>query len=180
MRFTCWIPEHGDTEGDSRVVDADEAEEAAESYAELLCHRDSANYKTFSDGPVKVMVRAVEEGYLYEVDVFGEATFSFYGREGDDEAVTMRVGDTITLEMLHRLEGCLRVGAWMLEEAAERARIACDVCAPTTALSTGTPRVPAHERPTCCPWYSEHEWCATARPAPAAGPTGTRTGSGGR
>ncbi len=102
------------------------------------------------------------------------------GREGDDEAVTMRVGDTITLEMLHRLEGCLRVGAWMLEEAAERARIACDVCAPTTALSTGTPRVPAHERPTCCPWYSEHEWCATARPAPAAGPTGTRTGSEGR
>ena len=39
------------------------------------------------------------------------------GREGDDEEVTMRVGDTITLEMLHRLEGCLRIGAWMLEEA---------------------------------------------------------------
>ena len=79
MRFTCWIPEHGDTEGDSLDVDANEAEEAAESYAETLCQGDSANYKTFSDGPVKVMVRAVEEGYLYEVDVFGEATFSFYG-----------------------------------------------------------------------------------------------------
>ncbi len=39
------------------------------------------------------------------------------GREGDDEAVTLRVGDTISLEMLHRLEGCLRIGAWMLEEA---------------------------------------------------------------
>lgn len=39
------------------------------------------------------------------------------GREGDDEEVTLRVGDTITLEMLHRLEGCLRIGAWMLEEA---------------------------------------------------------------
>lgn len=77
MRFTCWILEHGDTERDSLDVDADEAEEAAESYAELLCQGDSANYKTFSDGPVRVMVRA--EGYLYEVDVFGEATFSFYG-----------------------------------------------------------------------------------------------------
>lgn len=39
------------------------------------------------------------------------------GREGDDEEVTLRVGDTITLEMLHHLEGCLRIGAWMLEEA---------------------------------------------------------------
>lgn len=39
------------------------------------------------------------------------------GREGDDEEVTLCVGDTITLEMLYRLEGCLRIGAWMLEEA---------------------------------------------------------------
>lgn len=53
-------------------------------------------------------------------------------------------------------------------------------CQPTSPRAAGTPRVPAHERPTCCPWYSEHEWCATARPAPAAGPTGTRTGSEGR
>lgn len=38
------------------------------------------------------------------------------------------------------------------EEMAERARLAC-------------PHVPrraaAHERPTCCPAYSEHERCAT-------------------
>jgi hypothetical protein len=79
MRFTCWIPEHGDTEADSLDVDADEAEEAAEAYAELLCQGDSDNYKTFSDGPVKVMVRAVDDRCLYEVDVFGEATFDFYG-----------------------------------------------------------------------------------------------------
>jgi hypothetical protein len=52
-------------------------------------------------------------------------------------------------------------------------------CTPTTALATGTPRVPAHERPTCSPWYSEHEWCATARPSPSGGPTDTQTGSAG-
>lgn len=48
---------------------------------------------------------------------------------------------------------------------AERARLACDPCAPTSSLATGTPRVPAHERPTCCPWYSEHEWCAAWEPS---------------
>jgi hypothetical protein len=79
MRFTCWIPEHGDTENDSLDVDADEAEAAAEAYAAILCKSDSADYDTFSDGPVKIMVRAVEDRCLYEVDVFGEATFSFYG-----------------------------------------------------------------------------------------------------
>ncbi len=50
------------------------------------------------------------------------------GREGDDESVTLRVGDTITLEMLYRLEGCLRVGAWMLEESRDNDLSDCKTC----------------------------------------------------
>lgn len=58
MKFTCWIPEHGDMECDGFDVDADEAEEAAKSYVKILCQRGSANYGTFINGQVKVMMRA--------------------------------------------------------------------------------------------------------------------------
>jgi hypothetical protein len=49
------------------------------SFCEPPSRRCRANYDTFAKGPVRVMVRAVEDRCLYEVDVFGESTFSFYG-----------------------------------------------------------------------------------------------------
>lgn len=38
------------------------------------------------------------------------------GREGDDEYIQLRVGETVTPEILERLRACLQVGAWMLDE----------------------------------------------------------------
>lgn len=37
------------------------------------------------------------------------------GREGDDQILALRAGETITPELLHRLAGVLAVGAWMQE-----------------------------------------------------------------
>ncbi len=78
MRFACWIPDFGESEGDHQEHAEEDARSAAESLAERLCQGDAAYYRSFLAGPVTVMVRAVEHGYLYEVEVRAEESIDFH------------------------------------------------------------------------------------------------------
>lgn len=80
LKWWCWVPANGDSEDDAIMFstkDVEDAEVAAEVYAERLCQGDPESYETFLNGPVTVMVRS-ESGVLCEVDVRAVQSIDFY------------------------------------------------------------------------------------------------------
>jgi hypothetical protein len=77
MKFTCWIPDFREEDGESLAFTANDAEDAAGKYAERLCQGDPDYYSTFLKGALTVMVRS-EIGVAYEVEVHAMESIDFY------------------------------------------------------------------------------------------------------
>jgi hypothetical protein len=77
VKFTCWIPDFREEEGESLAFTANDAEDAAGKYAERLCQGDPDYYSTFLKGALTVMVRS-EVGIAYEVEVHAVESIDFY------------------------------------------------------------------------------------------------------
>lgn len=70
-RFVVWHPENGQVEGDGKKVNARDAGEAVETWAEWD-DVNSAEYHILSGHPARVMVRDVDSGEASEWIVSGE------------------------------------------------------------------------------------------------------------
>lgn len=79
-RYVVWCPDHCESEDDARAIEAHDAEDAAEKWAEKDdC--ESAEYAIVGGDAVEVRVRDVESAAMSAFEVSGESIPSYHAKE---------------------------------------------------------------------------------------------------
>lgn len=84
--FKCWFPDDGDTDGDAHVVEAFDAEDAAEEATKTF--RSGPDYLDHINGdPIRVAVRRADDGIpnVLMFDVSAHAEVRYSAEEVEDE-----------------------------------------------------------------------------------------------